>query len=114
MELTTVHGKSWKEICQNVNSGGKIHGDFFLCFSVYSTVLCQFRPVRTMTWKAGKQERIQVFLYLNEEARAVGVTPATLAAMLCAQEVSGAQAGVEAVTQALQQPHSWGNNSLLF
>lgn len=31
--------KVWKEICQNVNSGGKITTDFFLSFSVYSTVL---------------------------------------------------------------------------
>lgn len=29
----------WKEICQNVNSGGEITRDFFLSFSVYSTVL---------------------------------------------------------------------------
>lgn len=65
--------KSWKEICQNVNSGGKITRDFFFSAFLYTLLFYVEQMIRTMTWKAGKQERIRVFLYLS--GRAVGGHP---------------------------------------
>ena len=95
--------KSWKERCQNVNSGGKITRDFFLSFSVYSTVLHgtddSYNDMESR--ETGRESGCS---HISAGGQ-WGVTP-YLDAMLCV-EVSSAQAGVEAVAQALQQPHSW-------
>lgn len=81
---------------------------FFSRF-LYTLLFYVEQMIHTMTWIAGKQGENPGCSHISEGGQWAGwvwrVTP-YLDAMLCV-EVSGAQTGVEAVAQALQQPHSW-------